>query len=119
MSASNELSSVYMTDTAKQIKKKVNQAFSGGQETVEEHRRLGGNPDVDVAYQYLLFFVDDDEEMAELAKEYRAGNILSGEMKAKAITVLQAVVQGFQDVSEGMQASLMGRRFCFCFCRRL
>lgn len=99
MSASNESSSIYMTDTPKQIKKKVGQAFSGGQETVEEHRRLGGNPDVDVAYQYLLFFIDDDEEMMQLAKEYRAGNILSGEMKAKAITVLQSVVQAFQEVS--------------------
>lgn len=99
MSASNESSSIYMTDTPNQIKKKMNQAFSGGRQTVEEHRELGGNPDVDVAYQYLLFFVDNDEEMAHLGQEYRAGNILSGEMKAKAITVLQAVVQGFQDVS--------------------
>lgn len=33
-------------------------AFSGGQETLELHRELGGNPDVDVAYQYLKFFLD-------------------------------------------------------------
>lgn len=97
MSASNESSSIYMTDTAKQIKKKVNTAFSGGQETVEEHRRLGGNPDVDVAYQYMLFFVDDDAEMAELARLYRAGELLSGEMKSRAIAVLQLIVQGFQE----------------------
>ncbi|UZJ54331.1 hypothetical protein CBS101457_003651 [Exobasidium rhododendri] len=97
MSASNESSSIYMTDTPKQIKKKVNQAFSGGQEFVEDHRRLGGNPDVDVAYQYLLFFVDDDEEMAVLGKEYRAGSILSGEMKQKTIAVLQSIVQSFQE----------------------
>lgn len=97
MSASNESSSIYMTDTAKQIKKKINSAFSGGQETVEEHKRLGGNPDVDVAYQYMLFFVDSDEEMAELAKQYRAGELLSGEMKARAVAVLQQIVIGFQE----------------------
>ena len=34
---------------------------------MEEHRRLGGNPDVDVAYQYLGFFLEDDEEYAKLA----------------------------------------------------
>lgn len=56
-----------MTDTPNQIKNKVNRhGFSGGRETVEEHRRLGGDPDVDVSYQYLSFFMDDDNELAKL-----------------------------------------------------
>ena len=59
-----------MTDTPNQIKNKINKhGFSGGQETEEEHRRLGGNPDVDVSYQYLTFMLDDDEE---LARSYNA-----------------------------------------------
>ena len=41
-------------------------AFSGGQDTVEEHRRLGGNTDVDVSYQYLFFFLEDDEKLAHI-----------------------------------------------------
>jgi tryptophanyl-tRNA synthetase len=40
-------------------------AFSGGQETLEEHREKGGNPDVDVAYQYLQFMMEDDEVCTE------------------------------------------------------
>jgi tryptophanyl-tRNA synthetase len=40
-------------------------AFSGGQETLEEHREKGGNPDVDVAYQYLQFLMEDDEVCTE------------------------------------------------------
>jgi len=56
-----------MTDTPNQIKNKINRhGFSGGQETEEEHRRLGGNPDVDVSYQYLTFMLDDDEELARM-----------------------------------------------------
>lgn len=69
MSASDVNSSIFMTDTPAQIKNKINKhGFSGGQETIEEHRRLGGNPDVDVSYQYLSFFLDDDEELEKLAK---------------------------------------------------
>lgn len=35
---------------------KINKhAFSGGKDTVEEHRQLGGNPDVDVSFQCLFF----------------------------------------------------------------
>ena len=41
-------------------------AFSGGQDTVEEHRRLGGNIDVDVSYQYLTFFLEDDDKLAHI-----------------------------------------------------
>lgn len=69
MSASDVNSSIYMTDTASQIKNKINRhGFSGGQETEEEHRRLGGNPDVDVSYQYLSFFMEDDEELKKLGE---------------------------------------------------
>ena len=67
MSASDPNSSIFMTDAPNQIKNKISRhGFSGGQETEEEHRRLGGNPDVDVSYQYLTFMLDDDEELAKL-----------------------------------------------------
>lgn len=81
MSASDVNSSIYMSDTPNQIKNKVNKhGFSGGQETEEEHRRLGGNPDVDVAYQYLGFFLDDDEEWAKMG-EVRLYWLVSYEMQ--------------------------------------
>ena len=46
MSASDPMSAIFMTDTPKQVTKKINAAFSGGRETLEEHRKYGGNPDV-------------------------------------------------------------------------
>ena len=74
MSASDANSAIYMTDTASQIKNKINKhGFSGGRETEEEHRRLGGDPDVDVSYQYLGFLEDDDELYKKVGEvsEYR------------------------------------------------
>jgi tryptophanyl-tRNA synthetase len=106
MSASNANTAIYMTDTAKEIKNKINRhAFSGGQETESEHRRLGGNPDVDVAYQYLGFFEEDDEEYERLGNEYRAGRLLTGQLKAKCITALQKFVEAFQEVSLSLNIS--------------
>jgi tryptophanyl-tRNA synthetase len=47
MSASKAETAVYLNDTPEQIRKKINRhAFSGGRETAELHRQLGGNPDV-------------------------------------------------------------------------
>jgi tryptophanyl-tRNA synthetase len=38
--------------------------YLSGQTSVEEHREKGGDPDVDVSYQYLTFFLDDDAEVS-------------------------------------------------------
>ncbi len=98
MSASNANTAIFMTDTAKQIKKKINKyAFSGGKATLEEHRKYGGNPDIDVAYQYLSFFKDDDDELKRVADSYRKGELLSGEMKKLCIETLQKFVKDFQE----------------------
>lgn len=98
MSASDTTTSIFMGDTPKQIQKKINKyAFSGGRATLEEHRELGGNIDVDVAYQYLSFFSYDDEKLARLADEYKKGALLSSEMKAECISVLQEYVGAYQE----------------------
>ena len=58
-----------MHDAPNHIKNKINRhGFSGGRETEEEHRRLGGNTDVDVSYQYLGFFLEDDDELAQIGE---------------------------------------------------
>ncbi|KAF2716217.1 Nucleotidylyl transferase [Polychaeton citri CBS 116435] len=98
MSASDANSAIYMSDTPNQIKNKINRhAFSGGRESLEEHRQFGGNPDVDVAYTYLSYFLDSDQELEDLATKYRSGELLTGEMKAKCISVLQDFVGAFQE----------------------
>ncbi|CAH6719455.1 tryptophan--tRNA ligase, cytoplasmic [[Candida] jaroonii] len=98
MSASDTTTSIFMDDTPKQIQKKINKyAFSGGRATLEEHRELGGNPEVDVAYQYMSFFSEDDEKLQSLAESYRKGDLLSSEMKKECIEVIQEVVGNYQE----------------------
>ncbi|RGB26807.1 hypothetical protein C1646_631061 [Rhizophagus diaphanus] len=97
MSASIDNSAIFMSDTPNQIKKKINKyAFSGGRDSAEEHRLKGGDPDVDVAYQYLSVFLDDDEELNEIKKKYVSGEMMTGELKARCIQVLQKFVDEFK-----------------------
>jgi tryptophanyl-tRNA synthetase len=97
MSASDETSAIFMTDTAKQIQKKINKyAFSGGRDTVEEHRKLGGNPDVDVSFQYISFFIEDDDELQKIYDSYKSGELLTGDLKKIAIEILQKFIAEFQ-----------------------
>ncbi len=97
MSASVDNSAINMDDSPNAIKKKINKyAFSGGQASAEEQRALGGNPDVDVAYQYLTFFLEDDAELDRIKTAYKKGEMLTGELKQRCIQELQTYVQGFQ-----------------------
>ena len=84
MSASEESGTIYTTDSPEMIKKKINKyAFSGGQATVEDHRKIGGNPDIDVSYQYLrIFFEPDDKKLKTIYDDYKSGKMLTGELKA-------------------------------------
>ena len=87
-----------MTDTPKQIKKKINSfAFSGGGKDIEEQRKYGANLDVDVAYQYLTFFLDDDEKLEQIGRDYRDGKMMTGQVKAELVSVLQELVKGHQE----------------------
>ncbi|XP_058129833.1 tryptophan--tRNA ligase, cytoplasmic [Anopheles ziemanni] len=98
MSASDTNSAVFLTDTPKQIKTKINKhAFSGGRPTLEEHREFGGNTDIDVSFQLLRFFLEDDAELERIRVAYGKGELLSGEMKKIAIDTLQPIVTEHQN----------------------
>ncbi|KAK4016550.1 hypothetical protein OUZ56_031507 [Daphnia magna] len=98
MSASDGNSSIFLTDTPKILKAKINKyAFSGGQTSVEEHRRLGGDCDVDVSYKYLMFFLEDDFRLEEIRKNYSSGAMLTGELKQELITVLTPIITAHQE----------------------
>lgn len=97
MSSSGE-NVLFLSDTPEVVKKKINKyAFSGGRDTLEEHRKLGGNPDVDVSFQYLkIFFEPDDKKLAEIEANYRSGKLLSGELKAITIEKINAFLKEHQ-----------------------
>jgi len=97
MSASDLDSSIFLSDTDNQIKKKIGKAFSGGQDTKEKQERIGGRTKDDVPFQYLSFFLESDEELESIRERYESGKMQSGEMKATATRELQAYVAAFRE----------------------
>lgn len=89
MSSSDPTSAVILTDNAADIKNKVNKyALSGGGQTVEEHRANGADLSIDVSYNWLKFFMEDDDELERIKQEYSSGKLLTGEVKAILIKIL-------------------------------
>lgn len=89
---------VFLTDTAKMLKDKINKhAFSGGGATKEEHLILGANTTVDVSIQWLRFFLEDDEKLAKIQHDYMLGRMMTGEVKKILIQTLTAIISGHQE----------------------
>lgn len=98
MSASVDTSAIFMFDDPKKIKNKITKyAFSGGQVSIEEQREKGGDAEKDVSFQYLTFFLEDDQELERIRVAYTKGELLTGELKAICIAELQAYTKAFQE----------------------
>lgn len=112
MSASVSTSTIYLSDTPKMIEKKIKKhAFSGGKATLEDQRKYGAVPEIDVAYQYISFFLEDDEELERIYNAYKSGEMLTGEVKQICAKVIGDFAQEFQEnrakVSDEVVASFM------------
>ncbi len=106
-SSSGDNATVFTTDDANTVKKKINKyAFSGGKDTIEEHRKKGGNPEIDVAYQWLTFFEEDDDKLAKIYNDYKSGKLLSGELKAILIEKLNSFLKEHQKKREQAKKSI-------------
>lgn len=90
MSSSDPNSFIALTDSPEEAALKIKKyAFSGGQATLEEHRKKGGNPEVDVAFQMLKFGLEeDDKKLKKIEEDYKSGKLLSGELKEICIQKL-------------------------------
>ncbi len=102
MSSSDETSYIAMTDSPKEVEQKIKKyAFSGGKDTIEEHRKKGGNPDIDVSFQYLkMFFEPDDKKLAQIENDYRSGKMLTSELKEYLIKKINAFLSEHQKKRE-------------------
>ena len=97
--SSSEGKSIYLTDSPQEVKRKINKyAFSGGRETIEEHRKKGGNPDVDVSFQYLKFFFEsNDKKLKKIYDEYKSGKMLTSELKNILIEKINIYLKKHQE----------------------
>lgn len=100
MSKSAPDTAIFLSDSPKEIKRKVNKAFSGGRDSVEEQRRLGGNPDIDRAFMILKYHHPDTEFVNEVREKYLGGKMLSGELKQITYEFLSEMLAKHQEKVE-------------------
>ena len=74
--------------------KKILTAFTGGRDTVEEQRRLGGRPDICPVYDlYRFHFAKDDRHVETVNHECSGGVRLCGECKQEVTGLVKTYLE--------------------------
>ncbi|HII81149.1 MAG TPA: tryptophan--tRNA ligase, partial [Methanosarcina sp.] len=101
MSSSIPDSHIALTDDPKEGAKKVKKAKTGGCMTLEEQKKLGGNPDECSVFELMLFhLIEDDEELLEIRQECVCGTRMCGSCKQLAAEKMQEFLKDHQEKRE-------------------
>jgi tryptophanyl-tRNA synthetase len=83
---------IYLSDTPKQVKKKVNKIFTGRQTPTEP-----GDP-TNALFEYVDAFITEPDRIAELKDRYARGdNIGDGEIKAEVGNAVNALLEPMRE----------------------
>ncbi|MFB6128602.1 MAG: tryptophan--tRNA ligase, partial [Halorhabdus sp.] len=102
MSSSVPESHISLLDDPAEGYDKVRAATTGGRETAEEQRELGGKPDECPVYElYAYLLADDDDEFAtRVYEECAGGERLCGGCKEQAAELMEAFLEDHQEKRE-------------------
>ncbi len=100
MSSSRPEATLFLSDSPKEAEQKINRAFTGGRETIELHRKLGGVPEICRVYELLEFNLSDSKKLKKIYDDYKSGALLSKEIKDIAIDLICPWLQKHQEKVE-------------------
>lgn len=98
-SGSDSAPTIHLSDDRETVFEKIHtHAYSGGgRSTIEAHRKEGGDPEADVSFRLLhSFFEENDDRLEQLARDYRNGSLLSGELKELAADAIASFLDAHQ-----------------------
>ncbi len=82
MSKSKPESCIELPEDPDIVCKKLKRALTGGRDTVDEQKKLGGQPEKCMIFElYKQHLVEDDKELEKIYNDCKAGKLLCGEDK--------------------------------------
>jgi tryptophanyl-tRNA synthetase len=98
MSSSRPESHISLVDSPELAEKKMGSALTGGRETAEEQRRLGGRAEECMVYEtYVYHLVPDQKELESLYERCKSGAMLCGECKGIAKGKVHAFMKDLKE----------------------
>jgi tryptophanyl-tRNA synthetase len=98
MSSSVSDSLIWFDDPEVDVKKKIMGALTGGRQTLEEQKKLGGEPEKCSIYQLNRFHMqDDDTELVEMCCACKAGDMMCGICKRETFEQVWIFLREFKE----------------------
>jgi tryptophanyl-tRNA synthetase len=90
-----------LAESKKTLKSKIGKIFTGGRETKEEQRKLGGQTEICRVFDlFKFYFTEDDKELAKRDQDCNSGNILCGECKKDLFDCAFRFIVKHQEIKE-------------------
>ncbi|ABM80795.1 tryptophan--tRNA ligase [Hyperthermus butylicus] len=97
MSSSRPEYTIFLTDPVDIAVRKLKRALTGGRATVEEQRRLGGEPEKCTVYEFYLYhLIEDDTQLRKIYEDCRGSRLLCGPDKEYAAELLAKFLEEHQ-----------------------
>ncbi len=109
MSASSPDSTIYLSDPPEEVERKIKKkALTGGRDTAEEQRRLGGRPDIcPIFHYYMYLFEPNDKALEERRQNCLTGKLLCGECKAELIERINKFLEKHRENREKVKDEII------------
>lgn len=99
-SSTSSDATIFLTDNPETIKRKINTyAFSGGggNGSLSDHRKYGGNTDIDIPCKFLRYFEYDDDNLDHIYTEFRKGNLTCSDTKNILVDIVTKIILEHQE----------------------
>ncbi len=97
MSSSKPKTAIFLSDSPEVAEKKVKSAKTGGRESLDEQRTLGGVPEECVVYEMLLYhMVKSEDGLKEMYHNCKNGTTMCGECKTQGSSMMRKF---FEEIS--------------------
>jgi len=96
MSKSKPETCIELPDDPDKTCKRLKSALTGGRDTVEIQRKLGGEPEKCMIFElYKQHLLPDDKDLSKVYKDCRAGVLMCGPDKARSCELMSAYMKNF------------------------
>jgi tryptophanyl-tRNA synthetase len=96
MSKSDPNSYISIPEDSEAAAKKMLNAKTGGQKTIEEQKKLGGKPEECIVFEmFKQHLIEDDGELNKIYGNCKQGRVMCGECKKKAAELMKKFMEDF------------------------
>jgi tryptophanyl-tRNA synthetase len=99
-SSENPQFTIFLNDTEQKIVDKIlKHSFSGGggDGSLADHKKYGGNPEIDISFHYLNYFEMDEVKLENIKNSFRNGDLTCSGIKNLLIEKLIPIIKGIQE----------------------